>query len=163
TAEWQLITWTFTAYNDSLQKFRFETNGDVAQITQPKVEHGNKATDWTPAPEDLLKAVETSSNTAREAAITFAKAEAEAKRVLAESYADGIVTKEEEARIKEANANLATAKTDATDKANAAKQAAETYAKAQASQALSDAKEDAQKKADAAKSAANLFATAEAE
>ncbi len=68
------------------------------------------------------------ANAAEQAAKTYALAAAEAKRVLAEAYADDIVTAEEQARIDDVNAKLDQAKADATTKANAAQAAASALA-----------------------------------
>ena len=103
------------------------------------------------------------ANKAQSAAETYALAQAEAERVKAESYADGLVTDEEAARIADVNAKLALAKADAKTKADAAQAAAQTYAKTQADQALASAKTDAQTKANKARDAAKDFATAEAD
>ena len=74
-----------------------------------KVEKGNKATDWTPAPEDVEASIETAKTEAESAAKAYADTKAEAERVIAEAYADGIVSDEEQARIDDVNAKLAAA------------------------------------------------------
>lgn len=54
TSEWRRYSWTFVAHSDTLTRFRFEgTPSSSIWITQPKIEKGNIATDWTPAPEDI--------------------------------------------------------------------------------------------------------------
>ncbi|QZE15348.1 hypothetical protein K4L44_05815 [Halosquirtibacter laminarini] len=72
-------------------------------ISDLKVEKGNKATVWTPTPEDIEKAYQ-----------EYVKAKAEAERVKAEAHADGKVSEEEKRAIKDAeakaNAALANAK-----------------------------------------------------
>lgn len=51
TAEWQKYSTVFVANNTKLNIY-FENTG-AYYIYHPKLEIGNKATDWTPAPEDL--------------------------------------------------------------------------------------------------------------
>lgn len=89
---------------------------------------------------------------AEAAAQTVAGAESALAEARAKAYADGIVTAEEQARIDQAAANLATAQADATSKANAAKQAA-----------IDAAAADATAKANAAQAAAEAVAEAEAQ
>ena len=149
---------------------------DWYTISNVKIERGNKATDWSPAPEDVeadatakankaladAKAdAKTKADAAQSAAQTYALAQAQAEKVKAQAYADGKVTAEEKARIADVNAKLATAKTDAQTKATAAQNAAQTYAKAQADAALASAKKDAKAQADAAKTHAENFAKVE--
>ncbi len=127
-----------------------------------KLEVGNKATDWSPAPEDNE---------------VYAAAKADLAEVKAKAYADGEISKEEARAIADAQAkadaakNLAisTAASDASTKAYNAQVAAETYASSKANLAEVKAKAyadgqvsaeesraiaDAQTKADAAKNAA---------
>ena len=56
TTFWKRYSWTFKG-NRTLSTFRFNGNSvqktDGCYIAQIKVEEGNKATDWTPAPEDI--------------------------------------------------------------------------------------------------------------
>jgi len=77
------------------------------------VEEGNKASAWSISQQDLKKY----TDDAKAAAQTYADAKAESERVIAEAYADGIVTAEEQRAIQ-----------DATNKANAALAAAQAYA-----------------------------------
>lgn len=62
TTSWQKFTHTFT-YNDSAySSFTFYLNflvGETLYIRDFKIEKGNKATDWTPAPEDVSTQIET--------------------------------------------------------------------------------------------------------
>lgn len=58
TTEWKVYTWTFKGVGVSLQVFRFFCGGDVNTTNpiywkMPKVEIGRKATEWSPAPEDI--------------------------------------------------------------------------------------------------------------
>ena len=81
---------------------------------------------------------DTKAGEAQTAAESYAKTKAEAERVLAESYADGIVDDEEQARITDANAKLAAAKTHAETKATSAENAAKTYADLKKTEAIDD-------------------------
>lgn len=72
---------------------------DTVKFTNLKLEKGNVATDWTPAPEDLENQIETKST-------EIAKAESVLSQTKAQAYADGIVSKEEQARIAQQQANL---------------------------------------------------------
>lgn len=163
--------------------FMFEgytaTSFDIS-IKALKVEKGNKATDWTPAPEDVTNDAQAKADAAQSAATNAAYAQAAYEREIAKAYADGKVTAEEQARIAQAASNLQAAKDDATAKVNTAIatangytdtkalatiSAAQTYAdntaqtKANAAQAnaISQASTDAQNKANAAQNAAALL------
>ena len=125
-------------------------------------EKGVKYTDDTVANANLITAknyADTKKAEAIAAAEAVAAAEALAAQTAAEAHADGIVTAEEQARIADVNAKLATAQSyaetkateaqtaaeaaaalDATAKANAAKTAAESYALAKANLAETTAK-----------------------
>lgn len=99
-----------------------------------KIEKGSKATDWTPAPEDISADIvaaktyaETKADEAKSAAQAYALAQSEATEVAAAAYADNIVTTAEQNAIDVANANLATAKTYAEIKATDAKNASLAY------------------------------------
>ena len=87
----------------------------VSYATKNKVqlERGNRATDWTPSPEDVDANAFALALAAREAAEAVARAEATLAQAQAEAYADGIVSVEEQARLDEAAANLAAAKAHA--------------------------------------------------
>jgi len=68
TTDWQFVTLTFTTdsstdYSEST--IRFDNNGSktagvnaILYVKEPKLERGNKATDWTPAPEDVPSALD---------------------------------------------------------------------------------------------------------
>ncbi|MBO1515059.1 phage tail spike protein [Metabacillus bambusae] len=71
------------------------------------------------------------ANAAQQAAEEYAFAKAEAERIKAEAYADGIVSAEEQARINDANEKLAVAKSHAEQKAADAQGAAELYTRQQ--------------------------------
>jgi len=76
----------------------------------------------------ISEAVAAAKTDAEEAARAAATAEGALADARAKAYADGVVTKEETARINQAAANLTTAKSFATSEANAAKTAAIAYA-----------------------------------
>lgn len=57
TTEWVRYSHTFTVVSNSTSSMAFMNVGDtdsVIYIRNPKIERGNKATDWSPAPEDLV-------------------------------------------------------------------------------------------------------------
>ena len=73
TTEYQKITWTFVcnATSAEVAYIRFDNNGSktsgteaILYIKEPKLEVGNKATDWTPAPEDVDSAISDAAKTA---------------------------------------------------------------------------------------------------
>ncbi len=73
TTEYQKIVWTFTcnATSDEVAYVRFDNNGSTTSGTEailyvknPKLERGNRATDWTPAPEDVDSAISDAAKTA---------------------------------------------------------------------------------------------------
>lgn len=65
TVEWQKRVVTFTASNESIAML-FETVGTY-YIYHPKLEVGNKATDWSPAPEDTDESIEDAKSEANDA------------------------------------------------------------------------------------------------
>lgn len=79
TTEWKFYTWTVTmptawvsgSSETAAWNARFDNNGSktsgteaILYVKQPKLEKGNKATDWTPAPEDVDASVEAAAKTA---------------------------------------------------------------------------------------------------
>ena len=64
---WTRVTWTFTTKVDDYTGYiRFDNNGtteegtpSILRVANLKLEKGNRATDWTPAPEDLEERVTT--------------------------------------------------------------------------------------------------------
>lgn len=99
---WDRYSFTIKSAVSAGQIFHIYSQGNRFYITNVKVEKGNKATDWTPAPEDVALDATTKADAAKTAAQTYAKSQADAA--------------------------LASAATDATTKANDAKTAAQTYA-----------------------------------
>lgn len=126
----------------------YGSGGDIS-VKNIKIEVGNKPTDWTPAPEDLIATAEQAADDAEAAAIAYADAQDELKAIEAAAYADGQVDAEEARAIADANAKLALAYADATSKANAAQSAAIAAAAADAQIKADAALEDAQAAAEA--------------
>jgi hypothetical protein len=93
-----------------------------------QIEEGNKATQWSPAPEDTLADIAAAETNAINTAATAAQAKADLAVVTANAYADGKVTAEEQRAILDATNKASAAETaaknaaalDATTKANAA-------------------------------------------
>lgn len=99
----------------------FIDNGYVGKV---KLEYGNVATDWTPAPEDVEDRILNSKQEAEEAAKGYAKAQDELKQKETQAYADGIVSDEEKRAIADAIAKRDEAKEYAEQKAQEAQEAA---------------------------------------
>lgn len=120
-----------TVFTETVPEGAYWLRVSYATKNKVQLEKGNKATDWTPAPEDVEAYAEHKAAEAQAAAEAVAKAEAELAQVNAEAYADGKVSAEEQARIDQAAANLAEAKAHAETKAAEAEQAAKAYAETQ--------------------------------
>jgi predicted phage tail protein len=136
-----------------------------------KIERGTKATDWTPAPEDVTASIDVVSSDLTEFKETTASKDS----------AQTIVNTQALSRINNAESSITSlqstkaSKTEVSSLARTALQsewqdaattaktqaitAAATDAKAKADAALASAKTDAQTKADAAKAAAQTYAT----
>nr|WP_276311259.1 phage tail spike protein [Staphylococcus haemolyticus] len=97
---------------------------DKGYISKVKLEYGNVATDWTPAPEDIEDKILNSKQEAEEAAKGYAKAQDELKQKETQAYADGIVSDEEKRAIADAKAKRDEAKAYAEQKAQEAQEAA---------------------------------------
>lgn len=87
--------------------------GDIITGKEAKLELGNKATDWSPAPEDTTADAAAKADAARIAAEAVAVAKANLAKTESQAYADGIVTAEEQRAIADAQAKLDEAKADA--------------------------------------------------
>lgn len=96
-------------------------NGYVGKV---KLEYGNVATDWTPAPEDVEDKILNSKQEAEEASKAYAKAQDELKQTEIQAYADGKVLDEEKRAIADAIAKRDEAKEYAEQKAQEAQEAA---------------------------------------
>ena len=124
------ITHTFEVSEDRIGKDirlffggTYKTHKDFVNkgyISKVKLEYGDFATDWTPAPEDIEDKILNSKQEAEEAA----KAQDELRQTEANAYADGIVTKEEQRAIADAIAKRDEAKEYAEQKAQEAQEAA---------------------------------------
>ena len=118
----------------------------IAENFEIKLEKGNKATDWTPSPEDL-----------KEYSDNVAKAKADLAQANAIANADGKITAEEQKRINEAKKNLDTAIT----KANEAESKAKSYADTKKQEAINSASTDATNKANNALNNAKSYTNAQ--
>ncbi|MGJ1314364.1 phage tail protein, partial [Sphingobacterium multivorum] len=147
---WTYFEYSYNVTNYSGELYNFVDFGALGWLyyffKDIKVEKGNKATDWTPAPEDLQAQI-TDSVVASKA---YADAQDALKKVEANAYADGKVDAAEQRAIN-----------DATAKANAAKayaDAQDALLKAQAD-AYADGKITAEESARIAQAQANLQAS----
>lgn len=80
TSDWQRVTYSFTVPSDKNIKYLSVGLRNTASITNVyfrklKVELGNKATDWTPAPEDLTADAQAKAAEALAGAKTYADAQ----------------------------------------------------------------------------------------
>ena len=121
--EWKRETFTFTTQPNLSPKgsIRIDNNGsDMGNVTSKlwtrnvKLEKGNIATDWTPAPEDL----ESQISTAKTATEAYARAQAELTKAQAIATADGKITEAEQRQIQQLQLKLQEAKTFAEQKVN---------------------------------------------
>lgn len=124
--EWQRITVTFTNKENYDKKlallfYPVRKNNNVTHFSSPKMEYGNTATDWTPAPEDTEASIKKAQQDATNAAQAYADAQDNLKAIETKAYADGVVDEEEKRAIADAQAKLAEAKTYAEEKAAEAK------------------------------------------
>lgn len=99
----------------------FTNNGYISKV---KLEYGNVATDWTPAPEDIEDRILNSKQEAEQAAKVYADAQDNLKAVETQAYADGIVDEVEQRAIDDATKKMNEAKTYAEQKATDAQNAA---------------------------------------
>lgn len=128
------ITHTFEVSEDRIGKDirlffggTYKTHKDFVNkgyISKVKLEYGDFATDWTPAPEDIEDKILNSKQEAEEAAKAYAKAQDELKQTEIQAYADGIVSKEEQRAIADAIAKRDEAKLYADKKSKEAQEAA---------------------------------------
>lgn len=128
------ITHTFEVSEDRIGKDirlffggTYRTHKDFVNkgyISKVKLEYGDFATDWTPAPEDIEDKILNSKQEAEEAAKAYAKAQDELKQTEIQAYADGIVSDEEKRAIADAIAKRDEAKKYAEQKAQEAQEAA---------------------------------------
>ncbi len=147
-----------TVFTETVPEGAYWLRVSYATKNKVQLEKGNKATDWTPAPEDVEAYAEHKAAEAQAAAEAVARAEALAAQVNAEAYADGVVTAEEQARIDQAETNLIAAKSHAETKATEAEAAAKIYAEQKADDAQSAAEAYAAAQAEAERVAAEAYA-----
>lgn len=131
TASKTTTTWQLSFYNNN--------NGDRFTIENIKIEKGNKATDWTPAPEDTQAQITKSQQEAENAAKAYADAQDNLKQTEANAYADGLITAEEQRAIQDAQNKLAEAKKYSESKSSEAQSLAEQYALTKSNEALENA------------------------
>ena len=121
--EWKRETLTFTTDANLSPKgsIRIDNNGsDTGDVTSKlwtrnvKLEKGNIATDWTPAPEDI----ESQISTAKTATEAYARAQAELTKAQAIATADGKITEAEQRQIQQLQLKLQEAKNFAQQKVN---------------------------------------------
>ena len=121
--EWKRETFTFTTQPNLSPKgsIRIDNNGsDTGNVTSKlwvrnvKLEKGNIATDWTPAPEDL----ESQISTAKTATEAYARTQAELTKAQAIATADGKITEAEQRQIQQLQLKLQEAKNFAQQKVN---------------------------------------------
>ncbi|WP_422632175.1 phage tail spike protein [Staphylococcus simulans] len=123
--------WNLSFYNNN--------NGDRFTIENIKIEKGNKATDWTPAPEDTQAQITKAQQEAENAAKAYADAQDDLKQTEANAYADGLITAEEQRAIQDAQNKLAEAKKYSESKSSEAQSLAEKYALTKSNEALENA------------------------
>lgn len=139
------------------------------EYSKEKLERGNKATDWTPALEDVEANILQSKQDSINASKAYSDAQDELKRIQAEAYADGKVTAAEQRAIDDATAKAEAAKVYAAAQDNLLRTQLEAYADGQITaeeqariQQMQDnlaaAKAYADAQANLAKIAANAYA-----
>ncbi|WP_291076335.1 MULTISPECIES: phage tail protein [unclassified Empedobacter] len=96
-----------------------------------KLEKGNKATDWTPAPEDVEANILKSKTDSINASKAYSDAQDELKRIQTEAYADGKVTAAEQRAIDDATAKAEATKVYAAAQDNLLRTQLEAYADGQ--------------------------------
>ena len=121
--DYRLIAYTGRYTGDGTAYGEPVTFNEV-KITNLKLEQGNIATDWTPAPEDNEYKIALAQQQATDAAKAYADAQDELQQLEAQAYADGVVDAEEQRAIQDATEKMNTAKTYAETKATEAQNAA---------------------------------------
>ncbi|MDU7035986.1 MAG: phage tail spike protein, partial [Staphylococcus simulans] len=117
---------TFTATDSTIIVRGYVSDapvGSLIKIDWFKLEKGNKATDWTPTPEDIQANIAKAQADATTASKAYADAQDALRKTEVQAYADGIVTEEEERAIADAQAKLEEAKAYAEE----TQKAAQTY------------------------------------
>ena len=76
TSEWKRITYSFTATTTGSYCFGFgKYSGGSFQFRKVKIEKGNKATDWSPAPEDITLEISNAETRSKAHAEDYTNAE----------------------------------------------------------------------------------------
>lgn len=109
-----------------------QCNAAKCKIGRPKIEIGNKATDWTPAPEDIQSSIDTKANSADVYVKTevYTKAQTDAAIKIAKDEINLGVSSTYETKTNvetKVNGAITTASNDATSKANEALISAKGY------------------------------------
>lgn len=153
------FSFTITPKSEKIRLYFLTTSREVLDlyITDIKLEKGNVATDWTPAPEDLKRQTNLAQQEAEKAAKAYADAQDNLKETKIKAYADGIVNAEEQRAIQDAESKLQEAKSHAEETSSAAQTAAEEYAVIKANDAETNAKNDATTKANKAETNAKAY------
>lgn len=147
-----------TVFTETVPEGAYWLRVSYAAKNKVQLERGTRSTDWTPAPEDVEDYADYKAQEAQTAAEAVARAEAELAETQAKAYADGIVDAEEQARIDDANAKLAEARSYAETKSGEAQTAAQAYAEQKAAEAQAAAEAVARARATLAQVNAKAYA-----
>lgn len=147
-----------TVFTETVPEGAYWLRVSYAAKNKVQLERGTRSTDWTPAPEDVEDYADYKAQEAQTAAEAVARAEADLAETQAKAYADGAVSAEEQARIDDANAKLAEAKSYAETKSGEAQTAAQAYAEQKAAEAQAAAEAVARAEATLAQVNAEAYA-----
>ncbi|MDW4175289.1 phage tail spike protein [Staphylococcus saprophyticus] len=130
TTEWKriVITFTTTEITTTGRYIYWYPNGNNLYFSHPKLETGNKVTDWSPAPEDIQEQITKAEQEAKKASQDYTDAQDELALTKANAYADGVVSDEEQRAIEDAEQKLEQAKSHAVQKATESEKIAKEYA-----------------------------------
>lgn len=140
STSWKYYTYTFTntdsgsGYNPSNKIEVYAPNKTGVKVKKIKVELGNKATDWSPAPEDVDSSITS--------AITESKNYADSQIKIAKDSINLGVSQTYETKTNvttKVNSAISTASNDATTKANNALSSAKSYADTKKTEAINSA------------------------
>ena len=109
---WRKFTATYTAPMTGSLTIRITSGTGRILIGVPKLEYGNKATDWSPAPEDLQDDATTKANNALASAKTYADAQI---KVTADSINQNVAKKFDDLQIGGRNLIIGTSSADVND------------------------------------------------
>lgn len=157
TTAWQRISFTFhTLKTPSRAIGIWYDRADTVWIALPKMEVGNKVTDWTPAPEDVDNSIDGVRNTANQASADAGEAKRKAGEAVTNAQNAATSATNAAGSAKNAESSAKNAETKAGEAAGSAKDA-----KTQATNAAGSAKNaetqatNAEASANASKAAAN--------